>query len=398
MAEKIQQLFTITGARGTGKTTLAATYGIRNAIGIENIKKSLSEIIYLDSENSANNLRRNFRDIGVGDFGEYINLQERFSDLPGDDDLLDRINKGQPPWVSPGQAGALIDYYKYTLSRLAEITPNRYSTLVIDTCEKLEAGMAAMVERDKARWGVTITAYGKLWTEGVFPLYENLLQAIHGRGIETVILTFHLKNVWEGNRPVTGKVAMSGKKILRALSRLMLWLVNDSRNPNGEPAGLVLKERMGKMMLVDGKLKSRQMLPPRIPTCDWEHIDKYLHDGYNIQEPSDRERPSLSEEDMISDLYNDAQTALMLADAKLEEQKNAIAIMESGFGGAVSESTEAKTFVKNGNVPTTRADAVRLWREMGRKVPAFNARLDELNVGDDDIGGRWNEIVGERDA
>jgi predicted AAA+ superfamily ATPase len=93
MTEKIQQLFTITGARGTGKSTLAATYAIRDAVGIDAIHEALEHTVYFDSESSANNLRRGFRETGVGDFGKYVNLQDRFSDLPADGDLLDRINK-----------------------------------------------------------------------------------------------------------------------------------------------------------------------------------------------------------------------------------------------------------------------------------------------------------------
>jgi hypothetical protein len=158
----------------------------------------------------------------------------------------------------------------------------------------------------------------------------------------------------------------------------------------------VLKERLGKMWLVNGKLKPRQMLPPRIPTCDWEHIDRYLTNGYTIQSPADNERRSPAEEEMISDLYSDAQTALMLADAKIQEQENTKAMLESGFGNVAGEMEKAISFVQPiNNAPTTRAEAMKLWREMGRKVPAFNARLEALGVEDGQIVERWNEIIGE---
>ena len=85
-----------------------------------------------------------------------------------------------------------VDYYNYVLGEINQIPRNKYELLVVDTGEKLEAGMAAYVDANKKLLGVTNTSYGRLWTEGVFPLYENLIQAIYDRGISTVILTFHL--------------------------------------------------------------------------------------------------------------------------------------------------------------------------------------------------------------
>ena len=382
--ETINQLIVITGARGTGKTTLAATY---------RKPSELKKVVYADSEKSANNFRAGLLDAKLGDFGQYLDLQERFQDLPDDNDLLDRISKGNPPWVSVGQQGALIDYYEYMLGQLAGIPRDTYNTLVIDTIEKLEAGMAAYVDKNKAKFGVTTTAYGKLWSEGVFPLYQNLLQGIYGRGIETIILVSHLKNVWEGSHPVPGKVSMSGKKILYTLSSLMLWLVNDSRNPNGEPAALVIKERMGKIATVDDDWSIKSMLPPRIPTCTWKEIRRYLEVGYNISDPHSREKRSPAEDEMISDLYTDAQLALMLADAKLQEQQTTLEIVKVG-GVSIGTAEDAKPIVKSSNnVPSNRLEALNMWRNMGRKIPDFNHKLTELGVDDDQIVARWLEII-----
>lgn len=411
MTENIPQLFVFTGARNTGKTGLAATYALRDAgDDKDKINAALSGIAYFDAEKSANRIRQQFAENKLADFGHYVDLQEMFSALPTDEDLLDRLNKGEVPWVTKEQRNALIGYYQHILQAISDLPRNKYSVFVLDTAEKFESGMAAYVEANKTKFGITSTAYGKLWTEGVFPLYENLLQAIWGRGIETIILNFHLKNVWEGSRPVPGKVAMSGKKILYRLSSLMLWLVNDSRNTYGEPAALVLKERMGRMVFEGGRFRMRQMLPPRIPTCDWYHIGEYLRDGYNNANPSDLEVLSRSEQDMISPLLTDAQTALMLADAKLQQQENTMALGQMGLvqqgekvedlsskwdgGSSETSVTNAVTNAENevtNSVPKSRAEAMKAWLALGRPIPELLGKL--AGVEDGDVEKVWEDMV-----
>ena len=397
MEKGIKQLFTVTGARGTGKSTLAATYLPPSRI---------KEVIYLDTEKSANNIRANLKRLGLDDFGKYIDLQERFSDLPKDDDLLDRINRGEPPWASSCERNALIGYYQHVIGELStELVQDKYSVAVIDTGEKVEAGMAAFVEANKGRFGVTTTAYGKLWTEGVYPLYQNLFQGIWQRGVDTIILNFHLKNVWDGNRPVPGKVGMSGKKILYTLSSLMLWLENDSRNPNGEPAALVIKERLGQAdaeMVKEDRWGWKQTLPPRIPCATWEEIDKYLSGEYkyNPSAPKPKEVRSPGEDDMISDLYNDAQLALMLTDAKLQEQSNTLALVEAGIVGSPVLASDPVAVVVSDNgggsvSPKSRADALAAWRALGRAVPVLLKRI--AGLGDDQIAAQWDTIVAAGD-
>ena len=402
ITEKIHQLITITGARGTGKSILAATHAIKDAGADKGkIDAAHDAVAYFDTENSANRYREELRRNGLGDFGLYVDLQTKFTGLlPTDDDLLKRLNRGEVPWVDNNQRNALIGYYKHILGAFSAIPRNRYKVLVLDTGEKLEAGMAAYVETNKADFGITSTADGRLWTQGVFPLYDNLVHAIYGRGIETLILVFHLANVWENRRIVPGKVKASGKKILQRLSSLMFWLVNDSRNPNGEPAALLLKERMVKFTFENGRYSPRRMLPRRIPLCDWYTIDKYLQDGYNISSPKPTEVISPTEEEMISDFLTDAQTALMLADARLDEQRNTLAMIDAGLI-PTSKAASVNPFgdkmdnlVTNvDNRPNTRVKAIETWKALGRPIPGLLRKLQ--GVGDDEIESKWDELVAE---
>lgn len=305
----------LTGARNTGKTTLASTFLP---------PKQVNKVIYFDSEKSAQNIRAQLLEANL-DFGEYIDLQARFHSLPSDNDLLSRLNRGTFPWVSERAKDSLAEYYLYILDCLEKkLERDKFSVCVFDTLEKLEAGMAAWVEGHRKQSGVTTLAFGKLWTTGVYPLYEHLLSSIFDRGVETIILCSHLKTPWQGNRPVVGKVMPSGKKLLYRLSSLMLWLVNDRRNADGAPAALVLKERMGAVRVVDGDWVTSRMLPERIPHCTWTDVRRYLSEGCDLSNPAEGEAMTNAEKDMISELLTDEQMRLMVLDAEkeLEEAKS----------------------------------------------------------------------------
>jgi len=303
------ELVVVTGARNTGKSLLAATY-------LE--PEDIHRMYVHDSENSMNRILKGQKATEYG-FGRYVDLKARFSDLPGEEDLLGRINAGELPWVTEKGRSSLAEYYQYIIDDLDQnLEPGKYTVYVHDTLEKFEAGMVAWVDANKRKAGVTSIAYGKLWSEGVYVLYENLLAALYARGIETVIMCSHLKVPWEGNRPVVGKVVPSGKKLLYRLSSLFLWLVNNRHNFDGAPAGLVLKERMGSLRVVNGKWKMQRMLPERIPHCTWEDINHYLAKGCNLENPAPGESMSEAERGMISELLTDEQMRLMLMDAEKE--------------------------------------------------------------------------------
>ena len=211
----LNQLIVITGARGVGKSTAAATFMPPSKI---------DKMVAIDNENSLNNFRAGMNTLNV-DFGLYINTMARFGNLPGADDLLTRMDKGDAPWVGKAEQGMFIDYYKYFLTEINQIPRGKYQALIIDTGERLEAGIAAFVEANKKKFGVTDTSYGKLWVNGVYPLYSHIFQGIWDRGIQTIIINFHLKNVWEGKRPIPGKVTHAGKKTIYPRN-----LINQPRN------------------------------------------------------------------------------------------------------------------------------------------------------------------------
>lgn len=395
MTEKIQSLYVITGPRGVGKTTLAATFMPPSRIG---------EVVYMDAEKSANNTRANLRADGLPDFGMYIDLEDRFSDLPSDDDLLDRIGKGKLPWESEGQRNAMIDYYLYIIKCLRDITPGKYSTFVLDPAQKLEYGMRAWSDQYNTKNVITKTDHGKLDFLIYRPLYESLINAIWNRGISTIILNFHLKDYWFNDKPVPNKVEMAGNKVLFLRASLMLWLVNEPKNPYGEPAGLVMKERLGSVKRktdASGKpvdeWDTRRRLPPRIPTCTWAEIARYLREGFDPKNPKPGEVPSDEERNMIGTTLNEMQMALMFKDVEIEANRTNLAMAEAGLiMPSMSLGVESpQVFASNNGVPHTRTEAISVWTSMGRKVPELLKRLRERGVGDDQISERWADIVDE---
>lgn len=315
------KLIVITGARGCGKTQLAATHAPPSQI---------NRVFYHDSERSANNVLEQLGERDLS-FGHYVDLSTRFAIK---EDLMARINEASRgktndlPWVTVAERNALIDYYLFTLDDLDKhLIKGAFNVYVHDTLEKLEAGMAAWVESHKRQSGVTQTAYGKLWTEGVYPLYEQFIAAVEARGVGAIILTSHLRTPWENNKPVLGKIEPSAKKLLYRLSSLMLWLVHDPANEDGAPAALVLKERMGNFVpSVSGDTwEQRRTLPYRLPHATWNDIAYYQTHPANLAHPGPREVMSQAEAEMISELLTDKQMELMI----LGERKEVIEMQQS---------------------------------------------------------------------
>lgn len=312
------ELIIATGGRGTGKTTLASTYYTPSKAHL---------VYYHDAEDSANRVVDDMKEQELH-FGRYVALTDRFKNLLGDDDLLTRINRGELPWVNAGGKASLLEFYEYVLDDLnTNLEKDKYEVYVMDTLEKFEAGMTAWVDDNRRKTGALGgpggkdgAAYGQFWWGALYPLYEGFFGALYARGIKTIIMTSHLKQAWETNKAVPGKVKASGKSILYKRSILFLWLVNEIKNPNGEPAALVLKERMGKLVAdkVNDVWKPRRMLPYRIPCFTWEAVKEYRNNGADLLHPQPGEMRSQKEEEMISEFLSDIQMQLMVAQQAAE--------------------------------------------------------------------------------
>lgn len=306
-------LLVFTGSKGVGKTTAAATLLPPSQV---------ERVFYHDGEHSTNRIVEQLAERGKA-FGYLNHLDERWTkDLPGNADLLDRIAKGKLPWATTKEKNSLIDFWHYIVDDInTHMTLGKFRVYVHDPVERLEAAMAAWVadNRDAAGW--QRLGMGEMWTQGFYPLYRNLQEAIFARGVETIIFTAHLGAPWiEGGKgTIPGKVKVRAKPELFKLAQLYVWLVEEPRNADGAPAGIVLKERLGLLCINEDTdtWTPRAGLPHRIPHFTWDDVQRYLEQGFDMANPAPGETLTRQEAQLIDDtFFSDAQMQLMLLWAK----------------------------------------------------------------------------------
>ena len=339
----MKNLIVITGAKGSGKSTALATIAPA---------PEMERVFVLDTENSMSDI------VEQVDFGKYVRVYEQYK---MDEKALTRIAKGDLPWVDDDQKNALVKLYEWFVKTLdKELVAGKYDYVLIDTIEPLEAAMTAAVEMGKKKFGWSgKRAYGGMETEGVRPLYENLIEAIFNRGVHTIAVSTHIKRVWEGTTPVLNKVRPGGRlAVLTRLSTLMVWLVPGVGNADGGPAGLILKARKGKMeALDDGSWYVRRVYPQRVQSFTWMDLKAYEENPANLRNPEPGEVPTAGEMEMISELLTDEQMKLMVVGAQLElETQSGAIISDAPENGQMAKITEA---LEGGKTP------LEIARELG---------------------------------
>lgn len=281
-------------------------------------KDDMGKMFVVDTEDSMSDILEHNKRLGL-EFGGYVRMYDRFR---VGEDMLERIAQGRLPWVDKKQKRALLQYWDYFIEQIDEqMKDGQFKYVGIDTVEPIEAAMAAWVEsnRQKSGWSGS-RAYGRLETEGVRPLYENLLEALFSRGAEHIILTSHLKRVWENDHPVLNKLQPGGRLALLArISSMMFWLMKEASG-KGAPAAITLKARACIMEVEGEEWMPRRALPDRIPSFTWREVREYLEKGYDNDNPKQGETLSVEERSMISELLTDAQMRLMLASVEKEAE------------------------------------------------------------------------------
>ena len=359
----------ITGARGVGKSTLAWTY-------YDPRQELLSRVFGHDAERSANRIRQQIQSAGL-DFGYYGDLGARFSDLPATDDLLHRISTGKLPWVDSKEKTALRGYYEHVLEDLDKhLARGKFDVYVHDPIEPFEGGMAAWCEDKIKMFGYSTIGqamkFGRFWSDVVYTTYRQFFSSIFDRGVKVINLVSHLKTPWQDNQPVPGKVVPGGKPLLHLLSSLVLWLENEPANLDGAPVGLVLKERLGKLEVVDGKWVSRRMIPQRIPHCTWNDIKGFMVDGCDLADP--KLQMKLSERQMISELLSNEQMRLMILSA--EER------LQNGHSDSEHSGDQVQSVASTFSIPTPEYKTARSRADelLGKNITVTEAALLEAFI------------------
>jgi len=305
-----KRVIVVTGAKGSGKSTALATYPPAT-------EEAMAATVVVDTEDSMNDIYEQYSAAKMP-----FTLLRAYDRFKADDDLLKAIAAGKLPWVNNAkQKSALVGYYEWFVKTLDEtLSKGKYKYLIIDTIEPIEAAMTAWAETNKNLSGWSGTkAYGRLETEAVRPLYENLLEAFTQRGIETILMSSHIKRVWEDDKPILNKVQPGGRMaVLSRLSSMMFWVVQSADSIYGEPAAIVLKARMGLMEAVNGRWQPRRVLPRRIPHFNWSAVDAYIAHPADLTNPAPGEIMTSEEREMVSEMLTDEQMRLMVVGAEIE--------------------------------------------------------------------------------
>lgn len=303
-----KQIFFLTGSKGSGKTLGAFSF-LR--------KEDYPKTFYVDTEDSASDAIKQNESLGLK-LGKYVRAYER---LPQGIDIIGQIAKGNLPWVNQQQKNAFLQYYDWFVKMLdTELKPRKYETFILDTVEPIEAAVTAYVEDAKGKAGWSgVKAYGRMETEGVRPLLDNLIEGLSARGVKRIILTSHVKAVWIDNKPMPNKVEPGGRLALWSrISSCMFWLVPSDENESGAPAALVLKARFGKAQMDGDFVNRRRILPRRMPEFSYRAMLEYEKNPANLTHPKDGETPQASEMQMMSEFLTDEQMRLMVGNMEIE--------------------------------------------------------------------------------
>jgi len=223
-----------------------------------------------------------------------------------------------------------IDVFMWFLDVVTtKLKPGQFDVIACDPITDIESGLTDYVKTNCEQFGLTknqvAKAGGLLWG-AVKDYWKQVLLKLSTR-CQTFFFTSHLRQVWEGDTPVRGKMEPKGKDTLMELSSLYLWL---EREPDKEgkvpavPSAIVLKERLADTTVTeDGLLKIVHLMPPRLPVATVVAIREYIANppDYAKLKPAERVvEKELSEEEKL-------RYQLSIAEAEKAATENRVALL-----------------------------------------------------------------------
>ena len=241
--------------------------------------------------------------------------------------LLEKFPNGYKP----------IDAFEWFVKSIRDIKPGLFTVIAVDPISDIEAGLVDWVNSNPEEFGRTSSQYQKsggiLW--GDVKNHWKLILADLASRCQTFAFTSHMRAVWGGNKP-TGEREPKGKDTLRELATLYMVLQRipdkKTRRLPQEPAGLVLKERLGLAMWDEkaGAVTVQPRLPQRIPVCTPATIRGYIEKPADLKKPKAGEIPDppepLTEEERLrlqSQIAEDTRAAEEIKAGRLDDIKKA---------------------------------------------------------------------------
>ena len=231
--------------------------------------------------------------------GEYSTGKTLFGlllDPEGKTLMIDLEDSGEPyehqiPFTRKDLPAILADKFKgrarphqlwsYFLDLVDAIEPGKFRVCLIDPASELEAGLVEYVRRNPREFGLTqnqIDGASSLLWGAVKDEWKRVLLFLASK-FETTVITVHMRQVFEGGRPVRGKREPKGKETLSEVASLSLELQREL-DENGKrpdlPSAIVRKTRLTVSEMKDGNLKVLPVLPDRLPEATGEAIRGYI--------------------------------------------------------------------------------------------------------------------------
>ena len=243
----------VSGARGVGKTTFAITTGA-----------TPDKIAFFDGEASATNYHAQLH------FGTYHNL------------ILETISMyGSTPTDE--------QYYIAVSDMIDSMPDGKYDVLVFDNVLRFESGLVSYVQNNHKQFGISsgqmAGAPALIWGPIKARYEQAIVSWLAKAGM--VIVTTPIGEQWVHGKP-SGVYRPKGKDVLEWLTGLRIWL--QFRRGSKIPSGLVLKDRITKLSVIDGLIQPQSVLPRKINPCTWANIKEYM------EHPADTNNPSPDEE------------------------------------------------------------------------------------------------------
>jgi len=266
-----------------------------------------------------------------------------------DDDLKGRATVNQLR-LDEIDFGRYVDFVEYTkgMRRLEihnagkkliqDIEPGQFDSIIWDTWTRFAETCHSYVQAnpDEFRQPSGWAAMGKIRSGEEYKearAYEARLIAELQRKVPLVILTSHLKNHYANNVQTGKQIPAVSPAVMRVCS-LRLWLRHNPQSTT--PIGLVLKN-IDRKVLVNGRLRTKQILPKKITPIDgetslWDSIERYYENPIGDRKPEPYEIPDDFEMSLIDGTLTDDQRLSWLYALKAqkeEEEEEALLVRDN---------------------------------------------------------------------
>jgi hypothetical protein len=209
------------------------------------------------------------------DFGQYIDL------------------------VTESKNMKVLDFHKFCLDLIDNIKPCK--VIIWDTWTQAQATFPTYVKShsNEFRNPNEYSAKGSIKAGEMYQdayRYEGVALTKLKSKCDLLILTFHLKQDYLNNVAVAGKFKPGHDKAVEKYADMRIWL---SPNPDSQvPIGLVMKN-ISRKEITDKGIRVSQVLPLRIPRCNWDSLLEYWENPIGDRELAEDERPSSFELSLI---------------------------------------------------------------------------------------------------